>query len=81
MNYQKQLDGHGIDGADLEKLIATFESRINSGDLSPQPRVILESAAIDMALGAVEMHTDATVAEKEGLSARQWLNLLTGAEL
>jgi len=81
MNYQKQLNKYGIDVADLETLVAAFESKIKSGDLNAQPKVILESAAIDMALGAVEMHTDATVAEKEGLSARQWLSVLTGVEL
>ena len=81
MNYQKQLNKYGINDADLETLVAAFEANIKSNDLNTQAKVILESAAIDMALGAVEMHTDATVAENEGLSARQWLSVLTGVAL
>ncbi|MCV6626630.1 MAG: hypothetical protein OIF38_11070 [Cellvibrionaceae bacterium] len=81
MDYHKQLQKFNISQADIERLCKTFNERAASLGESRQAEVLYESAAIDLALGAIELEQETQQAMKEGLSAKQWLTLLTGVKL
>lgn len=79
MNYQKILSAHHITDDDIQQLVTLFKSRATASDKSNcLPDAIYESAAIDIAMGAIDLSQETQEAMKEGHQARQWLHVLTG---
>lgn len=78
MDYLKQLEKFDLGQADIDHLADTFEQRAKQAEQSKQARILYESAAMDLALGAIEMYQDTEKAIQEKLSPKQWLSLLSG---
>ncbi len=86
MSYNKLLKEHNISDADIARIVAAFESRAvdahNNGESqSAHPQAVYHTAAIDMAVGAVELHKEVKAGMNSSHSARTWLSILTGVDL
>ncbi|WP_299769244.1 hypothetical protein [uncultured Pseudoteredinibacter sp.] len=81
MDPQKLLAKHNIHSAELELICQQFESRVAEKGLPRQAKILLETAAVDLALGAIEMSQETESAMGESLSAVQLLEILCGLEL
>lgn len=82
MNYQKILRSHQISDADITKLVEQFSARAASED--PQnrlPDAVYHSAAVDIAMGAIDLSEDTQNTMKVGHDARTWMQVLTGVQL
>lgn len=80
MDPQKLLAKHEISQGNIEQICQLFKSRIEGNKLAKQADVLLESLAIDIAMGAIEMSQENQAAMGDALSARSLVEVLTGCE-
>jgi hypothetical protein len=79
MNYQKILRDNQITDADMTRLLELFRARASAADHANMlPDSIYESAAVDIAMGAIDLCKDTHESMQEGHDARHWLHILTG---
>lgn len=86
MSYDKVLKEHDIGDADIDRVVEAFLSRAQTahdqGDVqSAHPRAVYHTAAVDMAMGAVDLHKEVKAGMNSSHSARGWLSILTGVDL
>lgn len=81
MNYQKVFEKHNISDADINKLVDAFASRASKDSANKQPDGIYHSAAIDIAMGAIDMSEETIDAMSNGHTAKGWIEILTGVTL
>lgn len=81
MKYHKILEKHDISEADINTLVKHFAERAAKDSSNLQPDAVYHSAAIDIALGAVDMSEETLGAMKTGHSAKGWIEVLTGIKL
>lgn len=80
MDYQKQLQQYRINPATLDLISSQFAERAKAMGLARQADAIYQAAAMDLALGAIELHKDTQEGMKESISPEQWINIITGLE-
>ncbi len=81
MSYDKELEKNGITAADIDKLVAAFRQRAAGDKTVSHPDAIYHTAAVDLAMGAVDLHKEVLAGMKDGHSAKAWLAILTGVAL
>ncbi|MBB6523093.1 hypothetical protein [Pseudoteredinibacter isoporae] len=81
MDPQKLFAKHDISNSDIDQICQTFKARIKDQELPRQAEVLLESAAVDLALGAIEMSQETQAAMGDALSPKDLIQVLTGCEL
>lgn len=81
MDPQKLFAKHNISDSDIEQICQTFKTRIQEEALPRQAEVLLESAAVDLALGAIEMSQETQAAMGDALSPKVLIQVLTGCKL
>lgn len=81
MDPQKLFAKHNISDSDIEQICQTFKTRIQEEALPRQAEVLLESAAVDLALGAIEMSQETQAAMGDALSPKALIQVLTGCKL
>ena len=86
MNYDKLLQEHGISDGDIDRIVQAFAARAaeaNAGGdaQAPHPQAVYHTAAVDMAMGAVDLHKEVKAGMNSSHSARSWLSILTGVAL
>lgn len=78
MDPQKILAKNGISQANIEQICQLLKSRIEDKQLTMQADVLLESMAVDIAMGAIEMSQENQAAMGDALSAIALIEVLTG---
>ena len=82
MNYEKVLQAHGITRAHLDKVADTFRARAQDADAAlAHPLAVYHTAAVDLALGAVDMHQEVQAGMERSHSARDWFSIFTAVSL
>ncbi len=81
MSQHKLLAKHAIGDEELDKLVALMRQRAQADESVSHPDAIYHSAAVDMAMGAVDLHEDIVQGMRSSHSAKQWLQILTGVEI
>ncbi|GAA6152930.1 hypothetical protein [Pseudoteredinibacter isoporae] len=81
MDPQKLFAKHDISTSDIDQICQTFKARVKDQALPRQAEVLLESAAVDLALGAIEMSQETQAALDDALSPKDLIRVLTGCQL
>ena len=81
MNYQKVLQKHNISDDDINTLVKHFAERASLDGNNKQPDAVYHTAAIDIAIGAIDLSEETLGAMKSGHDAKGWIGVLTGIKL
>lgn len=81
MSYNKVLKDHQINPSDIDRIVAAFQARAEADSQAAHPQAVYHTAAIDMAMGAVDLQKEVAAGMHESHSARAWLSILTGVAL
>lgn len=80
MNYEKVLKDHNITNADIDRIVTAFQARAQADSQSAHPEAIYHTAAVDIAMGAVDLQQEVKAGMNESHSAKGWLSILTGVD-
>ncbi|GAB2188839.1 hypothetical protein [Sessilibacter sp. MAH2] len=77
MNYLKPLQKNGVYSEDLEDIAKLLEDRASSKGFK-HPQSVYHSMAVDLALGTLEMKTEAESELGKSHSLKDWLAIILG---
>lgn len=81
VNYQDILLKHGISDQTIDALANTFRQRATDQTPLCHPDAVYHTAAIDIAMGVIDLHQETKAGLNEDHSAKEWLSILTGISL
>ena len=81
MSYLTDLKEFNIDQADIDRIAAAWRQRAANLGEAPHPAAIYQTAAVDIAMGLIELHRETAAAMHSDHPPRTWLAIVSGVDL
>lgn len=81
MTYLTELNAAGIYQADIDLVAETWRRRAAERGEQAHPNAIYQTAAVDIAMGLIELHRETESAMQADHPVRSWLGIVTGVKL